>query len=270
LGDLGRTSILDSPRVNRDEAYMARETPNVANQVQYPKEFYNTVPVITALPLKKQKITTIIIATKSRGYTEESFNTDVRKTAEYFGLDPTMYEAILLLPSREDLKVLDSADAVDKLRRVVDKMNSDTVLHDNLQQRSETEQLSTGDIRHVRKSEEVIITTASAYAVRIVSLGVATSNFIFEALEFMVNHWRVPHKAIQFITNGEIEDDKFLKFWTSACINDLVRLVQFVNLKKYLSFGYYDGSCKKLNKTCPWNADERALPNQADKPSIAY
>ena len=99
-----------------DPAVQARVTPNAANQVQYPEEFNNNVPVITALPLQKQKILTIIIATQSRGYTAESFNTDVRKTVDYFEIGPNDYQTILLKPVAADLdKILDSADATDKL-----------------------------------------------------------------------------------------------------------------------------------------------------------
>src|SRR5687768_12473156 len=71
------------------------------------------------------------------------------------------------------------------------------------------------------------------------------------------------------ITNGEIEDEKFIKFWTSACVNKLVKVVQFVNLTCYRPFGYYDGSCKKLNKTGQWITDESTVsPNQPNIPSI--
>jgi len=256
-------------RARSDDAPQARDMPNAANQVQYPKEFYNSVPVITAVPLVKHKINTIILATQSPGYTQESFNTDVRKTAEYFELEPSMYVAILLLPSHEGLNVLDSADAADKLRRVVDMMNSSTVLLSS--ERSDSSQLPTGETRHVRQKEEIIITTSSAYTIRIVSLGVKSSSFIFTALEYVVNHWLAPQKYVQFITNGEIADEKFIKFWTSACINEMVKVVQFVNLNCYQPFGYYDGSCKKLNKTGQWNtgqSTERSAVNLPNKPSI--
>lgn len=249
LRDLSPHSFHRMIKAGRDDVSKVRETPNAANQVQYPQEFNNTVPVITALPFQREKVNTIIIATQSPGYTEESFDTDVRKTVEYFELDPGMYVAILLKPTREDLEVLDSVDAVQKLRRVVDLMNRSTVVNFCETERSETKQQATDEFRHVRQKEEVIITTRSAYAIRIVSLGVRSSSFIFKALEFVINQWLVPQKYVQFITNGEIEDEKFMKFWTSACINQLVKAVQFVNLNSYKPFGYYDGSCKKLNKT---------------------
>jgi len=271
MRDLSPHSLSRFSRATRDDASRAREMPNAANQVQYPKEFYNTASVITALPLQKQKVNTIILATQSQGYTEESFNTDVRRTANYFELDPGMYVAILLKPTHEDLNVLDSADAANKLRRVVDMLNSSTVIHTSQTDRSETSQLPTGETRHVRQREEVIITTSSLCTLRIISLGVKSSGFIFTALEYMLNHWLVPQKYVQFITNGEIEDDKFIKFWTSACINQLVKVVQFVNLQSYLPFGYYKGKCKKLNKTGQWNTDESTeslVLNQANIPSI--
>jgi len=33
----------------------ARKTPNAANQVQYPEDFNNTVPVIIAAPMQKKQ-----------------------------------------------------------------------------------------------------------------------------------------------------------------------------------------------------------------------
>ena len=98
--------------------------------------------------------------------------------------------------------------------------------------------------------------TASTYSLRIVSLGVKASDFIFTALEYMLNHWRVPDKYVQFVTNGETDNNKFQEFWTSACVNQLVQAVQFVNLSRYLPFGYFDGKYKKLHKTGHVYTDE--------------
>ena len=183
-------SVLGSELGNRMETQKrVRETPNPANQVQYPKDFNNGVPVIIAAPLQKAKVSTIIIAMQSKGYTENSFQTDVRKTVDYFGLQPNMYHQILLKPASEELQnVLDSADATNKLRYVVEILNENTVLHTEQSQGYSTTQLPTGAKGHLRFKGEVVITTFSRYNLRIVSLGVATpGNFIFTALEFLVN-----------------------------------------------------------------------------------
>jgi hypothetical protein len=204
----------------RETRARARETPNAANQVQYPEDFNNSVPVIIATAMQKTRTATIIVATQSPGYTEDSFNTDVRKTVDYFKLLPDMYHVILLKPVREDLEVLDAADATDKLRRVVEELNRSTVLYMNDMRGCATTELRTGETTHNRFRGEVIITTFSTYTLRrIVSLGVATSGFIFKALEYIVNGWHAPNKSVQFVTNGEVEDGKFLKFWTSACLH---------------------------------------------------
>jgi len=65
------------------------------------------------------------------------------------------------------------------------------------------------------------------------------------------------------VTNGEIKDGKFMDFWISACVNELVQQVQFVNLQRYLPFGYYHGKGTKLLKTGQWN-----LTNTDDEPQI--
>ena len=96
-------SIMENISKMKDIADRARDTPNAANQVQYPAEFNNCVPVITAVPLQPTKINTIIIATQSKGYPEKSFVTDVKKTVDYFKLDYGMYLEILLKPVSEEL-----------------------------------------------------------------------------------------------------------------------------------------------------------------------
>lgn len=192
-----------------------RETPNAANEVQYPEEFNSSVPVITAAPLQKSKTETIIIALQSKGYPEEAFKADVAKTLDYFEIEPDshyLYQAILLKPVSKDLKVLDSADATSKLKKVVDMMNRNTVVYMDKKERHATAELPTGNTKHDCVKEEVIITTSSTYQLRIVSLGVTTSNFIFDALQYIVNHWNVPNKYVQFVTNEEIGQGKLLDF----------------------------------------------------------
>jgi len=232
----------------------AKETPNAANQVQYPDEFNNWVPVITAAPMQQAKVATIIIATESKGYPEESFNTDVATTLSYFKIDPEdqfMYQAILLKPATE--KVLDSADARKKLKKVVDLMNRSTVLYAGEIDESSQSDLDPSGTLNSRLQGEVTITTHSKYILRIVSFGVAAPHaFIFEAMEYLLNHWKVPCKYVQFVTNGEMKaKGELLDFWTSACVNQLVQQVQFVNLSRYLPFGYYKGNCKRMNKSRP-------------------
>lgn len=227
----------------------ARKIPNAANLVQYPEVFNNSVPEISARPMEMSPTATVIIATQSQGYTEESFKTDVRETVNFFGLPRGLYEEILLKPVAEDIEILDSADAVKQMQQVVRKMNKATVKEVKTTTYSESAPLDNGDTRHGSFVKEDIVTTAATYTLRIVSLGVATSNFIFKALEYLLNHWRVPLKSVQFVTNGETEDHKFTDFWTTACINELVQQVQFVNISRYLPFGHYRGKGAKLLKT---------------------
>ena len=239
----------------------ARDTPNAANQVQYPEEFNNGVPVITALPWLRAKTATIIIATQSKGYTEESFQTDVRETVRYFQLEEGMYKAILLKPIANNEDILDPVDAAEKMREVVKMMNRSTILYMSNVEQSATAQLPTGETIHGRAQGQVIVTTASSYTLRIVSPGVATSSFIFKGLEYLLNHWQAPVKSVQFITNAEIRENMFQDFWTSACVNELVEAVQFVNLSRYLPFGYFKGKCSKLNKT---SHDDQAAAQPVD------
>ena len=88
-------------------------------------------------------------------------------------------------------------------------MNRQTVLYRTTVEKATKSQLQDGVTYHDRQNDEVIITTASTYSIRIVSLGVKTSNFVFKALEYMLNHWRVPDKYVQFVTNGDTENTSF-------------------------------------------------------------
>jgi hypothetical protein len=224
----------------------ARETPTAANCIQYPQEFHNCVPVITAESLVLKKLPTIIIATQSEGYTAELFRKDVDLTRDYFRLDDSMMHTILLKPVIEGLDVLDSADATKQMNDVVERMNTATGGY--YAEMHVTAQLPTGQTMHGKA--ERLICDQPLYTLRIVSLGVKTSNFMFEAMEYMLNHWTVPKKHVQFVTNGETRQQEFLNFWISASVNKLCEAVQFVDVSQYLSFGYYKkGKCQKLQKT---------------------
>jgi len=243
------SAVLKSGESTREKA---RKMPNAANLMQYPKEFNNSVPVITAKPLEERQLPTIIIGTQSSGYPKESFETDVIETVKFFNLPEGSYQTILLKPVAEDLEeILDSADATKQMHQVVREINKLTVKEIKTTVYSESTPLTTGDIRHGRLVKEEIVTTFDTYTLRIVSVGIATANFLFVALEYILNHWSVPKKNVQFVTKGETKNDKFINFWITACINDLVQHVQFVNLSCYLPFGYYKakGKGSKLLKT---------------------
>jgi len=237
----------------------AREIPNASNQVEYPEEFHSWTPVITAAPMQRGKVATIIIATESPGYPSESFDTDVKATLRYFNMEPDdrfMYQEILLKPATKN--ILDSADARQKLKRVVDLMNRSTVLYaSNLEQSAQSD-LPSGGTLHSRLQGEVTVTTHSGYILRIVLVGVkAAHRFIFKALEYLVNQWMAPNKYVQFVTSGEIKaKGELLDFWTSACVNQLVQQVQFVHLDRYLPFGVYEGNCNRMYKSRPEFTDQ--------------
>src|SRR5579863_1758201 len=108
-------SLLEAMNKMKSPEDKARDTPSAANQVQYPEEFNNGAPVITARPWLRAKTATIIIATQSRGYTEESFQTDIRETVRYFQLEEGMYKGILLKPVANNDTILDSVDATAKM-----------------------------------------------------------------------------------------------------------------------------------------------------------
>jgi hypothetical protein len=181
------------------------------------------------------------------------FEADVDSTCAFFHLnkdDPAQVQKILLTPVSPDLDhVLNSADAIQQMRNVVILMNAGVDELARSIQLTESAQYSTGETAQRTVTVSDTITKKIFPRIRIVSLGVKMSHFIYQALEYMLNHWRAPTKSVQFVTNGEADEFGFLNFWKSACIMQLCTSVQYVRLDEYLPFGYNKGKkCKRLYK----------------------
>lgn len=192
---------------------------NAIHEVQYPIDFKNSAITLQATPFIKEAITTIVIATQCQEYDEQNFNRDVKSTCQFFNLQHDQIIKVLLKPITMEDRVLDAKNATELMLNVVNKLNE-----------SYNSKHITSDLKYIR----------------IISLGVATSNFIFKALEYLLNKWEDPNKCVQFVCNGEIEGDKFLQFWKDAVISHLCAELQYTRLDEYLPFGYYSSNCRKF------------------------
>lgn len=268
LGALISKNIED----NMSRAQKVMDTPNKANEVQFPKQISSHTLQISSVPFDKSCFPTIIIATQTAGYTGDQFTTDVEKVTAFFNLSENQIIKILLKPimavnlptqpNTVDLSdVLDSADAANQLEKAV-------VL---VRKGMPAPQLSDQPNPNMTTLYQTYTRVQMLSRLRIVSLGVKFSQFFFQALEYLLNQWESPAKSVQFVTNGETENYLKLRFWKTACINNLVGKVDFVNLSDYLPFGYYDdGKGIKLTAVAAVDtADETTASSQSSAVAVA-
>ena len=210
--------------------------------MQYPTEFKNSAITLRATPFYKDVIGTIVIATQSKGYDNESFERDVKSTSQFFKLNPDGIIKVLLKPVAKEDNVLDAKDATRQMVDVVNLLNTsrEHFVRHNVQIADDTGR------RAVNIETTITEFNSPLRYIRIICLGVAMTKFIFKALEYMLNEWLDEDKYVQFVTNGDDPKANLVKFWKDAIISNLCKEVQYVNLQDYLPFGYYDGKCKKL------------------------
>lgn len=220
--------------VNNPETIVQRirETPNEANRVQYPLKFHNKIVKINASKFDRSPIPTVIIAIENGGYSESLFRSDVRSTLSYFHLDYNQVREILLKPAGPNFEVVNSGEATMQMEKIVKLLNRGT---QNTSVNSDSSTMRLGSLTHLR----------------IVSLGISYSKYYFDALEYLLNHWEGPYelKYVQYITKLDSNNCEKLRFWKTACTNNLIGEVQFVNLNDYLPFGHYknEQGCKLLS-----------------------
>lgn len=137
-------------------------------------------------------------------------------------------------------KVLDSEDARDKITKAVEiiAMGRYAKKYDPNDPSKVLNEYSEFGVGSGEKHTKYY---SGLYMLRIVSVGVGYTEFLFEALEFLLKEWRQPveEKNVQFIIRNDTVNRRFINFWEDACIKKLCQYVQYVNLSKYLPFGYY-------------------------------
>jgi len=218
----------------------AQNTPNIStNTLQFPREFLAPCLELSANDLNKEKMPTLIIGTLSQGYTTEMFEQDVANVKAYFSQEDNVYP-VLLKPVSDALnKVLNSSDAANQMHAVIESMNRNYELGTIEIPRRGVRVHLDGNVARIVSAEERIVISGSPN-IRIVSVGVCTSPFIFKALEYFLRSWTATFKHVYFVTTGELPGDhNYINFWRKACIKNNCGKVQYVNLQEYIPFGYY-------------------------------
>jgi len=75
---------------------------------------------------------------------------------------------------------------------------------------------------------------------RIVGLGVGSSQVITDALEALIRQWNIPldQKHVQFVSLGESEDYHYLNFCRGLCMKQVCKNLQYYNTMDFNPFGY--------------------------------
>jgi hypothetical protein len=260
-----------SGRDRREQVTRALQTPNVMNQVQFPREFFHQVLEIKAMGINKDNtIPTLIIGIESPGYTAAMFSDDVKRVKEFLGYqnpdDERNIYRVLLKPVRDNQdqildRILNSDDATNQMLSIIEHLRhtgklGETVMTHKSNARVDNAGTVPNDGRPItlQSSTEHSALTRGVSDIRVVSVSVTSSDFIFDALNYLLEQWHdnirdeQSARNIYFITNSELPGNAFLKFWKDKCILNKCSSVQYVNLKEYLSFGYYNPGVNKSDK----------------------
>jgi len=84
-----------------------------------------------------------------------------------------------------------------------------------------------------------LINQCKPKVLRIVGLGVGTSEIITDALEHLIRKWDIPleDKHVQFISLGESRNFHNLNFTRRLCMKQICKTLQYYNTMDYNSFG---------------------------------
>lgn len=197
------------------------EKPHVEHYSFIPSQLRSNVLVMKAEPLNRSKMVTLFVGTIRVNYTDMMWREDVDQWKKHFGPEPhNTYFEIDLLPVRqatgETLDQMNSRDAIPKIEQAMVSLNQ------------------------VEKESFI----------RIVCLGTGFSQFLYEAIQFILSEWKNPDgtdrkdKHLQFVTSGDTKNNDLCSFCRWLCVSGVCKTVEFYNTKEYHPFGYCAASYK--------------------------
>lgn len=149
---------------------------------------------------------TIIIGTISPVYDEDMWDKDMLAVGDHFNLNVTddvnNVFAIKMISTADNPKVLDTAKAIKLMEMAVFKINA-------------------GD------------------RIRIVRIGISSTEFFFEAVSYLLNQWSAKEKKVQFVTSGDTDRNKMYSFCKSLCISGYCQELEYYNTQDYHPFGFF-------------------------------
>lgn len=188
---------------------MQIDVPSVLNMSFIPREQLSNVLVMKSKQPRKENMSTAFIGVLRSNYIQPMWHEDVQKWKNHFGQNQPYYE-IPLLPIPQHAEVLDSSDAILKIEQALKDMNE-----------------LPPDVK-----------------IRVVCLGTGYSNFLYDALTYLLKEWKNPDgtlrkaKHMQFVTSGDTSRRDLSNFCQWLCISDTCQTVEFYNTHVYHPFGF--------------------------------
>jgi hypothetical protein len=86
-----------------------------------------------------------------------------------------------------------------------------------------------------------VINRSCIKCLRIVGLGVGSSDSVTEALASLIREWNIPkrEKEVQFVALGESPDYHYLNFCKSLCMKEECKHLQYYNTMDFNEQGYF-------------------------------
>jgi len=172
----------------------------------FPSSVKGNVLKMTSTSLTIELLPTIIIGTISQAYDENMWEKDVSEVGKHFSLNPDDDVAnvlqIKMEPLSDDPEKLDSAKAIALIERALFHINTGS-------------------------------------RIRIVSVGISSTSFFFDAVSYLLKEWKSEDKLVQFVTSGDTSEHTIFEFCKSLCLSGICKEIEFYNTTNYHPFGYF-------------------------------
>jgi len=176
-----------------------------------PSELHENVIELTSVKLDRSSITTVMLGIICPPtYSASMWKTDVKSWEHEFP-NSAIYEIDLkALPNSP--KLLDAADAIEKINRALPRMND---VSDN-------------------------------HPLRLILLGPGHNVFLNQSIQHLLKEWKTPDggerrkKIIHFIISADTEKEEIFDLCKQLCLTGVCHSIQFYNTRYYHPFGYYN------------------------------
>jgi len=180
--------------------------PSKANLSFFSSNLRGNVLKMTAKPLTTKLIPTIIIGTISQVYDENMWEKDIIVVESHFDLkvsdDPANVIAIKMEAIPDNPKIMDSVKAIKLIERAVFHINSGN---------------------HIR----------------IVRVGISSSDFFYDAVSYLLKEWTADDKVVQFVTAGDTKENEIFEFCKSLCLSGTCKEIEYYDTHDYRPFGLF-------------------------------
>lgn len=161
---------------------------------------------LSSTALTTEVLPTIVIGTISEVYDEGMWDKDIGEVETHFHLkvsdDVNKVFAIKMEPLPDNPQVMDSAKAIKLMERAVFHINAGN-------------------------------------RIRIVRVGISSTEFFYEAVSYLLNQWTAQEKIVHFVTTGDTKRNKMFEFCKSLCLSGACKEIEYYDTRDYHPFGYF-------------------------------